>query len=57
MMEFLFCLLNHMKFYLTPYNINRWNVCNTYERRNKENFLLKSKFATDTNGKEVINST
>lgn len=38
MMEFWFCLLNHMKFYPTPYICNVWNM---YARRNKENFLFK----------------
>lgn len=49
MMEFLFCLLNHMKF--DPPHI--WNVLNAYERRNKENLIFKLEFVTDTKSKGI----
>lgn len=52
-MEFIFCLLNYMKFYLTPYIIIYYIRIRT--NRKKIEFSTQIGIcATDTNGKELI---
>lgn len=46
-MEFIFFLLNHIKFDPHTRYVHIWKVRNMYERGNGENFLLKSIFGIE----------